>query len=110
MLFAILEIAVVVLGKSNVTRTAVTGDYTPASHSASRDYWDDNQPHGVMRTVTAFSATGELIGQWHGKIAVKYTGMSSYGSGTRVTLVFYDGEAAVDRVDISEATVIVDED
>lgn len=36
---------------------------------------EDN--YGVMRTVTAYSVTGEQIGQWYGKIDVQYVGGES---------------------------------
>lgn len=67
--------------------------------------------YGVMRTVTAYSSTGEQIGQWHGKIDVQY----SYGSDQsstmdRVDIVVFDGEKAIDRIIISGAIVIVDND
>ena len=62
---------------------------------------EDN--YGVMRTVTAYSATGEQIGQWHGKIDVQY-----YAE--RADVVVFDGETPVDRIIISGATVVVDND
>lgn len=58
--------------------------------------------YGVMRTVTAYSSTGQQIGQWHGKIDVQYT--------DRVDVVIFDGKEPVDRIIISGATVIVDND
>lgn len=65
--------------------------------------------YGVMRTVTAYSSTGEQIGQWHGKIDVQYTDTSSESSYmSRVDLVIFDGETPVDRIIISGAIVIVD--
>ena len=67
---------------------------------------EDN--YGVMRTVTAYSSTGEQIGQWHGKIDVKYT--NSETAMERVDIVVFDGEAPIDRIIISGATVIVDND
>ena len=70
---------------------------------------EDN--YGVMRTVTAYSSTGEQIGQWHGKIDVQYTDTSSESSYMpRVDLVVFDGETPVDRVIISGAIVVVDND
>lgn len=67
--------------------------------------------YGVMRTVTAYSSTGEQIGQWHGKIDVQYTDTSSESSHMeRVDIVVFDGETPVDRIIISGATVIVDND
>lgn len=67
--------------------------------------------YGVMRTVTAYSSTGEQIGQWHGKIDVAYTDSSSESSYMpRVDIVVFDGDAPVDRIIISGATVIVDND
>lgn len=70
---------------------------------------EDN--YGVMRTVTAYSSTGEQIGQWHGKIDVQYTDTSSESSYMpRVDLVIFDGETPADRVIISGAIVIVDND
>ena len=62
---------------------------------------------GVMRTVTAYSSTGEQIGQWHGKIDVQYVGGESYAE--RVDVVVFDGATPVDRI-ISGATVVVDND
>ena len=69
---------------------------------------EDN--YGVMRTVTAYSTTGEQIGEWHGKIDVQYYYDGSYGSNERVDVVVFDGETPVDRIIISGATVIVDND
>lgn len=67
--------------------------------------------YGVMRTVTAYSSTGEQIGQWHGKIDVQYTDTSSESSYMpRVDLVVFDGSTPIDRIIISGATVIVDND
>jgi hypothetical protein len=68
---------------------------------------------GVMRTVTAYSQTGQKLGEWHGKIDVQYEYDSSYQSGTagdRVDVVVFDGDSPVDRVVISGAIVIVDND
>ena len=67
---------------------------------------EDN--YGVMRTVTAYSTTGEQIGQWHGKIDVQYTNSTS--DMHRVDLVFFDGDTPVDRVIISGGIVVVDND
>ena len=67
--------------------------------------------YGVMRTVTAYSSTGEQIGQWHGKIDVAYTDSSSESSYMpRVDIVVFDGDEPVDRIIISGAIVIVDND
>lgn len=67
--------------------------------------------YGVMRTVTAYSSTGEQIGQWHGKIDVQYTDTSSESSHMpRVDIVVFDGDEPVDRIIISGATVVVDND
>ena len=67
--------------------------------------------YGVMRTVTAYSSTGEQISQWHGKIDVQYTDTSSESSYMpRVDLVVFDGSTPIDRIIISGATVIVDND
>lgn len=72
---------------------------------------ESEESYGVMRTVTAYSSTGEVIGQWHGKIDVQYTDTSSESSYmSRVDLVIFDGETPVDRVIISGATVVVDSD
>ena len=73
-----------------------------------RQQSEDN--YGVMRTVTAYSSTGEQIGQWHGKIDVQYTCDGSYGANERVDVVVFDGEDPVDRIVISGATVVVDND
>ena len=64
--------------------------------------------YGIMRTVTAYSSTGEQIGQWHGKIDVQYVGGESYAE--RVDVVVFDGSEPVDRIVISGATVVVDND
>ena len=70
---------------------------------------EDN--YGVMRTVTAYSSTGEQIGQWHGKIDVQYTDTSSsYHDMDRVDLVIFDGSKPIDRIIISGAIVVVDND
>lgn len=67
---------------------------------------EDN--YGVMRTVTAYSTTGEQIGQWHGKIDVQYwSGETDY---PRVDVVVFDGSTPTDRIIISGATVVVDND
>ena len=67
---------------------------------------EDN--YGVMRTVTAYSATGEQVGQWHGKIDVQYwQGETTY---PRVDVVVFDGDTPVDRIIISGCSVIVDND
>ena len=67
--------------------------------------------YGVMRTVTAYSSTGEQIGQWHGKIDVAYTDTSSESSHMeRVDIVIFDGSTPIDRIIISGAIVIVDND
>lgn len=67
--------------------------------------------YGVMRTVTAYSSTGEQIGQWHGKIDVAYTDRSSESSHMeRVDLVIFDGSTPIDRIIISGAIVVVDND
>ena len=70
---------------------------------------EDN--YGVMRTVTAYGTTGELIGQWHGKIDVQYAdGSSDYTKADRVDIVLFDGSTPIDRIIISGAIVIVDND
>lgn len=67
--------------------------------------------YGVMRTVTAYSSTGQQIGQWHGKIDVQYTtSTSDVQNAERVDVVIFDGKEPVDRIIISGATVIVDND
>lgn len=69
--------------------------------------------YGVMRTVTAYSSTGEQIGQWHGKIDVQDDYDYSPGGSTvngRVDVVVFDGSKPIDRIVISGATVIVDND
>lgn len=64
-----------------------------------------------MRTVTAYSSTGEQIGQWHGMIDVQYLSQDVNGSTPeRVDIVIFDGSTAIDRIIISGATVIVDND
>ena len=70
---------------------------------------EDN--YGVMRTVTAYSTTGEQLGQWHGKIDVQYMDTtSSYNYADRVDLVIFDGSKPIDRIIISGAIVVVDND
>jgi hypothetical protein len=67
--------------------------------------------YGVMRTVTAYSSTGKQIGQWHGKIDVEYVTDSNDGNENgRVDVVVFDGTKAVDRIIISGAIVVVDDD
>lgn len=66
--------------------------------------------YGVMRTVTAYSTTGEVIGEWHGKIDVQYLSDGTYGANERIDVVVFDGSEPVDRIIISGATVIVDND
>ena len=72
-----------------------------------RQETEDN--YGIERTVTAYSTTGEQIGQWHGKIDVQYA-TSSSGTWERVDVVIFDGETPVDRIIISGAIVVVDND
>ena len=73
---------------------------------------DAENNYGVMRTVTAYSSTGEKIGEWHGKIDVQYEYDSSSAgmANDRVDLVVFDGNKPVDRVIISGAIVVVDND
>ena len=73
---------------------------------------DAENNYGVMRTVTAYSNTGEKIGEWHGKIDVQYASDTSSVSmaNDRVDLVVFDGNKPVDRVIISGAIVVVDND
>lgn len=67
--------------------------------------------YGVMRTVTAYSSTGEQIGQWHGKMDVQYTySTSEVQRVERVDIVIFDGSTPIDRIIISGAIVIVDND
>lgn len=67
--------------------------------------------YGVMRTVTAYSSTGEQIGQWHGKIDVQYTtSTSDVQNAERVDIVVFDGSTPIDRIIISGGIVIVDND
>ena len=83
------------------------------SDIARQDMKNESEMHyGVMRTVTAYSATGERIGEWHGSIDVQYADHAGGGdaAGDRVDLVIFDGSEPVDRVIISGATVIVDND
>ena len=70
---------------------------------------EDN--YGVMRTVTAYSSTGEQLGQWHGKIDVQYTtSTSDVQHAERVDIVIFDGSTPIDRIIISGGIVIVDND
>jgi hypothetical protein len=67
--------------------------------------------YGVMRTVTAYSSTGKQIGQWHGKIDVQYTySTSDVQNAERIDVVIFDGDKPVDRIVISGAIVVVDND
>ena len=70
--------------------------------------------YGVQRTVKVYSTTGELVEEWHGCIDVDYAYDSSNNGGvgnTRIDLVFFDGQEAVDRIVISgNAIVVVDND
>ena len=70
---------------------------------------ESEENYGVMRTVTAYSSTGEQIGQWHGKIDVQYTDFSD-SEVDRVDIVVFDGDVPTDRVIISGGIVIVDND
>ena len=65
--------------------------------------------YGVARTVKAYSATGEQIGEWHGNIDVEYASDKTEGGvgDTRVDLVFFDGSTATDRIVISGAAIVV---
>ena len=72
-----------------------------------RNESEDN--YGVMRTVTAYGLTGEKIGEWHGKIDVQYT-CNGQDTCERVDLVVFDGSDPVDRIIISNAIVVVDND
>lgn len=86
---------------------------TPSDIARSNMRAESENNCGVMRTVTAYSTTGQKLGEWHGKIDVQYTHDTSYKSGTagdRVDVVMFDGDKAVDRIVISGATVIVDND
>lgn len=105
------------IGKPSVTRVAVVASLalciavsacnnSDIAREEMRRESEDN--YGVMRTVTAYSTTGEQIGQWHGKIDVQY--MDSEGYMNRVDVVVFDGDAPIDRIVISGATVIVDND
>lgn len=76
------------------------------AREAMRKESEDN--YGVMRTVTAYSNTGEQLGQWHGMIDIQYVG-SEY-SMPRVDLVIFDGTEPVDRVILSGCIVIADND
>lgn len=108
------------IGKPSVTRVAVIASLalciavsactnSDIAREEMRKESEDN--YGVMRTVTAYSATGEQIGQWHGKIDVEYvTSTSEVQNAERVDVVVFDGEDPVDRIVISGATVIVDND
>ena len=69
---------------------------------------DSENGYGVMRTVIAYGANGKQIGKWHGKIDVQFS--DSQSSMERVDIVMFDGEEPVDRVIISGAIVVVDND
>ena len=85
---------------------------TPSDIARENMKRESEQQLGVDRTVTAYSSTGEVIGEWHGRIDVEYAHDTSSGgvAGDRVDLVIFDGSEPVDRVIISGATVIVDND
>lgn len=75
--------------------------------------FESEASYGVARTVKAYSATGEPIGEWHGRIDVEYVSEKTEGGvgDTRVDLVFFDGDTATDRIVISGgAIVVVDND
>lgn len=76
------------------------------AREAMRKESEDN--YGIMRTVTAYSVSGEQLGQWHGMIDVQYTD-NDYNM-QRVDLVIFDGDKPVDRVILSGCSVIVDND
>lgn len=60
---------------------------------------------GVERTVTAYSYTGERIGQWSGTIDVDYS-----DDNQKVDMTFYDKDGSlVNRVILTNATVVVEE-
>lgn len=71
---------------------------------------ESENDYGVMRTVTAYTPAGEQLGQWHGKIDVAYSYDGSYCANERVDVVVFDGSRVVDRIIISNAIVIVDND
>ena len=91
---------------------SLTGCTTTTSDQARYEMKQESEMNcGVMRTVSAYSTTGELIGQWHGMIDVEYTvSNSEYSSAERVDVVIFDGDKPIDRIIISGATVIVDND
>ena len=62
--------------------------------------------YGVLRTVTAYSQTGEEIGSWYGKIDIDYSDSDEDGI-DKVDLVFFDGSEPVDRVVISGPAIVV---
>lgn len=69
------------------------------------------ESYGVMRTVTAYSTNGKQIGQWHGKIDVQYIrSTSDVVDAERVDVVVFDGDTPIDRIIISGAIVVVDND
>lgn len=60
---------------------------------------------GVERTVTAYSYTGEQIGQWTGTIDVDYS-----DDNQKVDMTFYDEDGnLVNRVILTNATVVIEE-
>lgn len=76
------------------------------AREAMRKESEDN--YGVMRTVTAYSNTGEQLGQWHGMIDIQY--IDNEYNMQRVDLVIFDGTEPVDRVILSGCIVIADND
>lgn len=61
---------------------------------------------GVERTVTAYSYTGEKIGEWSGRID-----FAMRGDDSGVDLTFYDENGGIERrTVILNATVVVDGD
>lgn len=87
----------------------IAGCYYSNSDEARMQMRQESEENcGVMRTVTAYSSTGEQIGQWHGKIDVQYV-KSEYNP-DRVDVIVFDGSTPIDRIVISGATVIVDND
>ena len=89
----------------------MAGCYTNSDEARYQLKMESENNHGVMRTVTAYSTTGEQIGQWHGKIDVQYSyGSSESSTMDRVDIVVFDGDKAIDRIIISGAIVVVDND
>ena len=109
MLKRIAIIAMTIVALTGCTTSLAACTNSDRARNQLRNESEDN--YGVMRTVTAYSQTGEKIGEWHGQIDVQYVCSSDtvHDMG-RVDIVIFDGIEPVDRVIISGGIVVVDDD